>query len=374
MHGERKVPGGKLVVVEAVVDDGGAAPESGTPRLRDVVVSGDFFLEPDPQRDGSPQHGQDPWGEDDALARLTAALEGAAVDAPFDALVQAVERAAAGTALIGFSPRDLVLATMRALGRASTWEDHTFELLDAGYQGPRMQMALDEVLARQVAEGRRRPTLRFWDWAAGSVIIGSFQSLRNEVDVEAADRFGLEVVRRITGGGAMFVEPGNAITYSLYVPDTLVAGMSFADSYAFLDQWVLRALRTVGVDATYQPLNDIASPQGKIGGAAQKRLAAGGVLHHVTMSYDIDAQKMLDVLRIGREKLSDKGIKSAVKRVDPLRSQTGLPREDVIAAMVAEFTASYGLRPVKLDDETRAEAQELADGKYADPAWLARVP
>ena len=71
------------------------------------------------------------------------------------------------------------------------------------------------------------------------------------------------------------------------------------------------------------PLNDIASPAGKIAGAAQKRLAGGAVLHHVTMAYDIDADKMLEVLRIGREKMSDKGIKSANKRVDPLRSQTG---------------------------------------------------
>jgi lipoate-protein ligase A len=355
IHGERKVPGGKLVVVDAQVDDDGAA--AGTPRLRHVVVSGDFFLEPD-----------------EALDALTSAVEGAAVDVPFDALTQAIERAADGAALIGFAPRDLALAVMRALGRASTWEDHAFELLDSGPQPPRMQMALDEVLARQVAEGTRPPTLRFWDWAAGSVIIGSFQSLRNEVDLDAARSEGLEVVRRITGGGAMFVEPGNAITYSLYVPDTLVAGMSFADSYAFLDQWVLRALRTLGIDAEYKPLNDIASAAGKIGGAAQKRLAAGGVLHHVTMSYDIDAQKMLDVLRIGREKLSDKGIRSAVKRVDPLRSQTGLPREAVVAAMTAEFERSYGLRRVDLDEATRAEAQVLADTKYADPAWLARVP
>ncbi|WP_028029671.1 lipoyl protein ligase domain-containing protein [Gemmobacter nectariphilus] len=53
------------------------------------------------------------------------------------------------------------------------------------------------------------------------------------------------------------------------------------------------------------------SPRGKIGGAAQKRLAGNStVLHHVTMAYDMDADKMLRVLRIGREKLSDKGTTS----------------------------------------------------------------
>ncbi|MBT0768579.1 lipoate--protein ligase family protein [Kineosporia sp. J2-2] len=276
--------------------------------------------------------------------------------------------------MVGFDPRSVGLAVLRALGRSSAWHDHRFELLATGEQHPHMQMALDEVVARQVGEGRRPPTLRVWEWASNSVIIGSFQSLSNEIDLEAAARHEATVVRRISGGGAMFVEPGNTITYSLYVPATLVEGMSFAESYAFLDAWVIRALRELGVDASYVPLNDIASPAGKIGGAAQKRLASGAVLHHVTMSYDIDAQKMLDIIRIGREKLSDKGVKSAVKRVDPIRSQTGLPREKVIEAMLGHFRDSYGLTPVEADDATLAQARELADSKYRDPQWLARVP
>src|SRR3546814_1660442 len=89
------------------------------------------------------------------------------------------------------------------------------------------------------------------------------------------------------------------------------------------------------------PLNDITSSAGKIAGAAQTR-RRGAVLHHVTMAYDIDAVRMLEVLRIGREKLSDKGTTSAVKRVDPLRSQTGLAREAVIEHMVETFRARHG--------------------------------
>lgn len=347
-HGERKVPGGKLVRVDLREEDG---------VLRDVVVSGDFFLEPD-----------------EALERLTAALEGADATLGFEELTARVAEAASGAVLLGFEPRDVALTVLRALGRATTWDDHDFELVETGPLEPLMQMALDEVLARQVAQGRRTPSLRVWDWASSAVIIGSYQSLSNEVDLEAARRHGIAVVRRISGGGAMFVEPGNTITYSLYVPDTLVAGLSFAESYAFLDAWVLRGLRTLGVDASYVPLNDIASPLGKIGGAAQKRLAAGAVLHHATMAYDIDATKMLDVLRIGREKLSDKGTRSAAKRVDPMRAQTGLEREKVVEGLLAEFEASYGLRRVHVDEATLAEAAELARTKFADAAWLARIP
>ena len=140
------------------------------------------------------------------------------------------------------------------------------------------------------------------------------------------------------------MEAGNCITYSLYLPQTLVDGISFADSYGFLDAWVMAALEKVGISAFYVPLNDIATEHGKIGGAAQKRLANGGMLHHVTMSYDIDADKMVEVLRIGKEKLSDKGTRSAKKRVDPLRRQTGMARAEIVAAMMDVFTERYARR------------------------------
>jgi lipoate-protein ligase A len=210
--------------------------------------------------------------------------------------------------------------------------------------------------------GRRPPTLRIWEWSAPAVVIGSSQSLRNAVDAAQARRLGMTVVRRISGGGAMFIEPGNTITYSLYAPESLVAGMSCADSYAFLDDWVIGALTgDLGLAARYQPLNDITSSRGKIGGAAQKRLASA-VLHHVTMGYDIDAEKMLRVLRTGRKSLSGTGTPSAVKRVDPLRRHTRLPREQIIAAMTGSFRRRHGLTDGAL---TPAELQ----GRRPAPGW-----
>ncbi|MCL2535921.1 MAG: lipoate--protein ligase family protein, partial [Nocardiaceae bacterium] len=155
---------------------------------------------------------------------------------------------------------------------------------------------------------------------------------------------------------------------------SLVDGLSFEQSYAFLDQWVMGALADVGIKARYVPLNDIASEQGKIGGAAQKRFAAGAVLHHVTMSYDIDADKMTDVLRIGREKISDKGITSSGKRVDPMRSQTGMARADIIDAFLAHFRARYDTVTSSYTDDELAAARELVETKFANPEWTYRVP
>jgi lipoate-protein ligase A len=140
-----------------------------------------------------------------------------------------------------------------------------------------------------------------------------------------------------------------------------------------MDEWVLAALGELGIEAWYQPLNDITSAGGKIAGAAQVR-RGGAVLHHVTMAYDIDTTKMLEVLRIGREKLSDKGTKSAAKRVDPLRSQTGLSRASVIEAMIGTFRRLHGLHDDALRSEEIAAAQVRAAEKFANPTWTADVP
>lgn len=172
----------------------------------------------------------------------------------------------------------------------------------------------------------------------------------------------------------MFMEAGSVVTYSIYAPADLVQGMSFADSYAFLDEWAIIALKSLGIDAVYQPLNDITSPSGKIGGAAQKRLGSGAVLHHVTMSYDMDGQKMTEVLRIGREKISDKGITSAAKRVDPLRSQTGLSRAEIIEQMKLTFKSLYGATDGDLTDAEYAAAEQLVAEKFETEEWLYRVP
>ena len=349
MRGEYKVPGGKLVAVDLEEVDG---------RLAGVSVSGDFFLEPD-----------------EALGDINAALTGMPVDAGVEQLAGAVTGALADdVSLIGFTAESIGIAIRRALGRATGWDDHTFDVIPARVLDPALHVALDEVIAREVAAGERPPTLRFWDWDSPLVVIGSFQSVRNEVDPEGAQRHGIDVVRRVSGGGAMFMEPGNTITYSLAVPTSLVEGLSFERSYSFLDEWVIEALADIGVDAHFVPLNDIASDRGKIGGAAQKRLASGAVLHHVTMAYDIDADKMLEVLRIGREKMSDKGTKSANKRVDPMRSQTGMTRDAILESFAASFARRYRSSGSDYRPDELAAAQRLVDEKFATPEWTHRVP
>ena len=159
MHGEYKVPGGKLVVVDTDVEDG---------HLRNVRVSGDFFLDPD-----------------DALNRLTQALEGAPIDESATDLSERVRSALLPTdTLFGLTTLGVAIAVRRALGLAMAWEDIEFEVIRGPEVDPMLNVAMDETLVEDVAAGLRKPFLRLWEWNAPQVVIGSFQSYENEVNHE----------------------------------------------------------------------------------------------------------------------------------------------------------------------------------------------
>jgi len=255
------------------------------------------------------------------------------------------------------------------------WKEYEWRVIRGEKVAPPVNHALDEVFAKRAGSGESPPSLRVWDRYEPEVPFGRFQSPGNEVDAENAEKYGVALVRRMTGGGAMFVEPENIITYSITAPINFVSGMGAVESYEFLDEWVVGALRSIGVEAYYEPINDISSSGGKIGGSAQAR-SFGAVLHHTTMSYEMDARKMLEVLRIGKEKVSDKAVESAEKRVGPIKRQTRMPKEEVISALLATF-AEYAGGNVRTDivsEEEMDEAEKLVESRYGTREWNEMIP
>src|SRR5690554_7323683 len=157
MHGEYKVPGGKLVVANIEVEN---------QHLAKVSISGDFFLEPD-----------------FALDQINQALVGLPVSANSRHIVQTIQSALDENVMMyGFSAQAVAIAVRRALGKASGWHDHIFDVIPPKTLPAAQHVALDEVIVAEVAKGQRGPTLRFWDWPDSVVVVGSFQSLKNEID------------------------------------------------------------------------------------------------------------------------------------------------------------------------------------------------
>ena len=257
--------------------------------------------------------------------------------------------------------------------REARWKQYDWQLIQPEPMMPVTQTALDETLALSVGRGDREATLRIWSWKGPCVVLGRFQSVRNEINQDELESAGFDLVRRISGGGAMFIEPEGAITYSIYAPEEIAQGLTFPESYAFFDSWTIDALRELGVDAWYAPLNDITSSSGKIGGAAQAR-RGGAILHHSTLAYQMNMPLMTKILRVGKEKLSDKGVTSADKRVGPLREQTDLDRDVIIHHLIGHFRARYGLQESFITTPERDDAERRVEQRFATPEWTYFLP
>ncbi len=256
---------------------------------------------------------------------------------------------------------------------ADSLREVAWDVIPYSPQSAHMHMAIDEVLLANVIAGSRPPTMRLWRWTERALVIGSHQSVMNEVDATAAYQLGFVVTRRMSGGGTMLCEPDRTITFSMYLPASLVAGISFRRSYEVLDSWAVQAFREMGVPASYREINDIISPRGKIAGAAQAR-RRGFVLHHTTIAHAMDVDLLPRVIRIGRASISERGVRSAEKAVSPLSWFTDLSCEEVARNLCAYFIREVGGRESSLTPEELEDAHRLVDAKYATPAWINRLP
>jgi lipoate-protein ligase A len=242
-----------------------------------------------------------------------------------------------------------------------------WRIIDEGRHSEAVHHALDEVLSERMDSGEMRPTLRFWHRKNRAIPMGRFQSYSDEVQQEYVEEKDIEVVRRITGGGAMYSEPGDVITYSMYLPREEVPD-DVEESYRELDRWAIDALNSIGIDVEWKPLNDIEHGDGKVGGAAQLR-KQNAVLHHTMLSYDLNTENMLKALRIGKEKVSDKAIKSAEKRVAVMKDYVDHGRQEVIDEMKERFREEHDTEEGSLTDEELEEARELAEEKFSSDDW-----
>ena len=248
-----------------------------------------------------------------------------------------------------------------------------WDVIPPGPHPAHMHMALDEVLLQQVISGQRPPTMRLWRWIERALVIGSHQSVVNEVDLEAAEELGFVITRRMSGGGTMLCEPERTITYSMYLPDSMVAGISFRKSYALLDGWAVRAFNELGVPASYREINDIISPRGKIGGAAQAR-RRGFVLHHTTIAHSMDVELLPRLIRLGRERLAERGVRSAEKSVSPLSWFTSLSCDEVARKLHTYFTREFNASDAEVSRAELEMARRLVESKYSTVDWINRLP
>ncbi len=193
-------------------------------------------------------------------------------------------------------------------------------------------MAIDEHLLNTVSRGDA-PTIRFYGWKPEAVSIGYFQSVYEEVDIEKCKSDGIEIVRRITGGGAVF--HSEEITYSLIAPEKMFE-RDIIKSYKTICLPIITALKKIGLDAKFVPINDIVVGNKKISGNAQTRRKKV-LLQHGTILYDVDVERMFSYLKVPDEKIKDKIIKNVKERVAGVKKHINITKEELYEGLLKEF-------------------------------------
>lgn len=248
-----------------------------------------------------------------------------------------------------------------------------WRLIDMRIENAATQMAIDEAIATARITENNPNTLRLYRWNPSAVSVGYFQSIMNEVDTKACNDYGFDVVRRITGGGAVFHDYDGEITYSLVAPDDDPKIPSdIITSYKLICNCIIQGLKELGIDSEFKPINDIIAGGKKISGNAQTR-RYGVILQHGTVLVDCDVKKIFSVLKVSGVKISDKAIQSAEERVTSLKKIIGsdLSFEEVKTSLIKGFENILDMKLQKGDlTNYENELKKKYMEKYQSPEWV----
>ncbi len=230
-----------------------------------------------------------------------------------------------------------------------------------------MNMSLDEAIAEAVSFRVAGPTLRFYGWEPAAVSIGRFQALEEVVDLEGCKRLGVDVVRRSTGGGAVFHDSGKELTYSVICPEDMMP-KDINEAYREIGGWIVNALKFLGIEGAFEPINDVLVNGKKISGSAQSR-RQGIFVQHGTLLFDIDRVRMFSVLKVPPEKVDAQGLEQPADRVTSVREQKKVPWEYFTAAMANAFILNkeWYIGDLTADELTRAEL--IQRQRYGSEEW-----
>jgi lipoate-protein ligase A len=247
-----------------------------------------------------------------------------------------------------------------------------WRLLDYSFDDPFMNLALEESILRGKVEGEDPDTLRLWQHPR-VISIGCYLDPEDEVNGDACKQLGVTIIRRLSPGGALYIDEGS-IQYSLtFDRQSLPLPDRVEDSYSILSGGVIEALNSMGVKAEFQPINDLVVGGKKISGASQSRMY-NGILHHGTISVNTRLDILGQVLKPSQLKLKAQGFPNLKDRITTLSRETGrdVPIDAFKQELVKGFEKTLNIKftaGVPSPWETKT-ARELYEEKYKKLEWI----
>ncbi len=219
-------------------------------------------------------------------------------------------------------------------------------------------LAVDEFLLNSVGKDE---IILYLYINSDSVIIGKNQNAWKECNIESMNRDGVKLVRRITGGGAVFHDLNN-LNFSF---------ISSKDLYDVKRQFgvILKALESVGLKAEFSSRNDLTINGRKFSGNAfcEKKHASQ---HHGTLLINTDLSRLSDYLNVSEKKIQSKGISSVRARVINLKElNEKLDTALVSSLLLAAFESEYGISQPVVFSEPDLEQIALLEEKHSSWEW-----
>ena len=240
-----------------------------------------------------------------------------------------------------------------------------------------MNMAIDEAVLTARIAGMVPNTLRFYRWKPSAVSVGRFQKVSEEVHVENCRRHGVDIVRRITGGGAVYHDYDGEITYSAVVNEQDLGSKDVVSAYNRLCSGLVEAAKNLGVNADFCPGNPNHCPNitidgRKFSGSAQAR-KKGVLLQHGTFLMRTGLEKMFTFLEVPWANALDDVLRVARKRLTSIEQEleASMSTEQTYEALVEGFQKALKTKFMEkeLTDYEMNLANELCSDKYATDDW-----
>ena len=257
----------------------------------------------------------------------------------------------------------------------SDFSGQCWRLIDSGINDPAYTMAADEAIfltkVRSNSNDNSGPkaTLHLYSRDPPAVSLGYFQKVDDEVRSDLCKNMGVQILRRGSGGGAIYTD-SNQLIYSL-----VISGETFGtipNSFDMISQGVLETLRLFGLSPEIKGLNDIVINDKKISGCAQTR-KNNYILQHGTILIDFDTNRISQILTPSAVKFQDKKIADITDRMTSLSNLLGyVPTQDEVKNnLVRGFTNAFGvtIENGKLSDAESTMITELLERKYHNSDW-----
>lgn len=199
-----------------------------------------------------------------------------------------------------------------------------------------------------------------------SIIIGKNQNTIEEINTDYVEANGIKVVRRLSGGGAVYHDLGN-LNFSFITKDD---GESFHNFKKFTEP-VVEALRKLGVNAELSGRNDLVVDGRKISGNAQFS-TRGRMFSHGTLMLDSEIDNVVSALKVKKDKIESKGIKSIRSRVANISEfmDEKISIEDFRALLLENiFGGKENIEEYVLTEEDWEKIHEISKERYQNWDW-----